>query len=75
MKGVKQGYTISLKLFTAYLEEVFKKTDWDNIEIKINREYLNNTTLDLQMTVLHSNSKGGPKKNNGGPPQRAQRLA
>ena len=41
-KGVRQGDTISPKLFTACLEEVFKNLEWENVGIKIDGEYLNN---------------------------------
>lgn len=32
-KSVRKGNTVSLKLFTACLEEVSKALDWDNREI------------------------------------------
>ncbi len=41
-KGVRQGDTISPKLFTACLEEIFKKSEWDDIRLKKDGEYLNN---------------------------------
>ena len=41
-KGVRQGDTISPKLFIASLESIFRKTDWDGIGINIDGEYLNN---------------------------------
>ena len=41
-KGVRQGDTISPKLFTACLKEVFKNLEWENVGININGEYLNN---------------------------------
>ena len=40
-RGVRQGDTISPKLFSACLEEVFNKLDWDNKGIRIDGEYLN----------------------------------
>jgi hypothetical protein len=39
-RGVRQGDTISPKLFTSILESVFKKLDWSNKGININGEYL-----------------------------------
>ncbi|XP_069998510.1 craniofacial development protein 2-like [Penaeus vannamei] len=41
-KCVRQGDTISLKLFTACLEKIFKKLDWNEQGIKIAVDYLNN---------------------------------
>ena len=40
-KGVRQGDTISPKLFTASLESIFRKTDWEGKGINIDGEYLN----------------------------------
>lgn len=41
-KELKQCDTTSPKLFTACLEEVFKKLYWEDIGININGEHLNN---------------------------------
>ncbi len=54
-KGVRQGDTISPKLFTACLEEIFKKLEWDEMGLKIDGEYLNNPTF-ADDIVLQSNS-------------------
>ena len=35
-KGVRQGDTISAKLFMALLEEVFKKLEWEESGIQMN---------------------------------------
>ena len=40
-KGVRQGDTISPKLFTASLESIFRKTDWEGKGIRIDGEDLN----------------------------------
>ena len=40
-KGVRQGDTISPKLFTSCLESIFRKIDWEGKGININGEYLN----------------------------------
>jgi len=40
-RGVRQGDTISPKLFSAALEETFRKIDWDCKGININGEHLN----------------------------------
>ena len=50
-KGIRQGDTISLKLFTAVLEEKFKNLEWEEAGIQIYREYIylerkNNTCPD-----------------------------
>jgi hypothetical protein len=42
-RGVRQGDTISPKLFNAGLEQVFRKLDWDNKGIAINGERINNS--------------------------------
>ena len=39
-RGVRQGDTISPKLFTSSLESVFKKLDWSKKGININGKYL-----------------------------------
>ena len=39
-RGVRQGDTISPKLFTSSLESVFKKLDWSKMGININGKYL-----------------------------------
>jgi len=41
-KGVRQGDTISPKLFTSCLETIFKKFDWSEMGININGKFLNN---------------------------------
>src|ERR1700761_3580759 len=39
-RGVRQGDTISPKLFTTSLEIVFKKLDWSKMGINVNGKYL-----------------------------------
>ena len=39
-RGVRQGDTISPKLFTTALESVFKKLDWSMMGINVNGQYL-----------------------------------
>lgn len=41
-RGVRQGDTISPKLFTACLQEIFRTLDWEEKGININGEYLSN---------------------------------
>jgi len=40
-KGVRQGDTISPKLFTACLESIFRKINWERKGLNINGQYLN----------------------------------
>jgi len=40
-KGVRQGDTISHKLFTACLESIFRSLQWDSMGVNINGEKLN----------------------------------
>ncbi len=54
-KGVRQGDTISPKLFRACLEEIFKKLEWDDMGLTIDGEYLNNLRF-ADDIVLLSNS-------------------
>ena len=41
-RGVRQGDTISHKLFTATLESVFRRLNWENKGVKIDGEFLSN---------------------------------
>ncbi|XP_072376061.1 uncharacterized protein [Diabrotica undecimpunctata] len=66
-RGVRQGDTISSKLFTLALEDIFKSVDWDNKGICINGKYLNH----LRFAGTDSNNYGTttnndfrPRKNN-----------
>lgn len=40
-RGVRQGDTISPKLFNAVLQYMYKQTNWDNLGVNINGERLN----------------------------------
>lgn len=40
-RGVRQGDTISPKLFNSVLQYMFKQTNWDNLGVNINGERLN----------------------------------
>ena len=57
-KGVRQGDTISPKLFTACLEEIFRKLNWRDRGIKIGDEYLSNLRF-ADDIVLFSESANG----------------
>ena len=41
-RGVRQGDTISPKLFTATLERIFRRLNWENKGVKIDGEFLSN---------------------------------
>ena len=41
-RGVRQGDTISPKLFTTTLESVFRRLNWENKGVKIDGEFLSN---------------------------------
>ncbi len=56
-KGFKQGDTISPKLFTACLEEIFKKSEWDDMGLKIDGEYLNNLTFADDIVLLRNSGE------------------
>ncbi|NNK28772.1 MAG: reverse transcriptase family protein, partial [Flavobacteriaceae bacterium] len=54
-KGVRQGDTISPKLFTASLEEIFKHIDWENKGIKIQGENLNHLKFADDIVIFSDN--------------------
>ena len=41
-RGVRQGNTISPKLFTATLESIIRRLNWENKGVKIDGEFLSN---------------------------------
>ena len=41
-RGVRQGDTISPKLFTATLESIFRRLNWENKGVKIDGQFLSN---------------------------------
>ena len=40
--GIRQGDTISPKLFTAILESIYRKFNWENKGVKLDGEFLSN---------------------------------
>ena len=44
-RGVRQGDTISPKLFTATLESIFRRLNWENKGVKIAGEFLTNLRI------------------------------
>ncbi|KAI5743164.1 hypothetical protein M8J77_015214 [Diaphorina citri] len=53
-KGVRQGDTISPKLFISVLEMVFKRLNWERKGIEINTEYLNHLRFADDIVVISS---------------------
>ncbi|XP_042858876.1 uncharacterized protein LOC122244992 [Penaeus japonicus] len=53
--GVRQGDTSSPKLFTACLEKVFQKLNWDQKGIRIDGEYLNHLRFADDIIILAKN--------------------
>ena len=56
-KGIRQGGSISPKLFSAALEEVFQNLNWDEVGIKINGEYLNHLRFADDIILFASNAE------------------
>lgn len=54
-RGIRQGDTISPKLFTATLEYAFKSLNWDNIGIKVDGEYLNHLRFADDIVLMADN--------------------
>ena len=44
-RGVRQGDTISPKLFTATLESIFRRLNWENYGVNIEGEFLTNLRI------------------------------
>ena len=56
-KGVRQGDTISPKLFTACLENIFRKMKWESEGININGEYLNHLQFADDIIIIKEKSE------------------
>ncbi|KAE9416522.1 hypothetical protein Angca_002587, partial [Angiostrongylus cantonensis] len=54
-RGVKQGYTISPKLFTAILENVRRILEWDNMEVKIDGRQLHHLRFPDDVVLITPN--------------------
>ena len=56
-RGVRQGDTISPKLFTATLESIFRRLNWENKGVKIDGEFLSNLRFadDIICVSVHRN--------------------
>ena len=57
-RGVRQGDTISSKLFTATLESIFRRLNWENKGVKIDGEFLSNLRFadDIIIIPMHRNT-------------------
>lgn len=53
-RGVRQGDTISPKLFTLALEDVFKQLNWENVGINIDGTFLNNLRFADDIVLINS---------------------
>jgi ribonuclease HII len=51
-KGVRQGDTISPKLFTSCLENIFRSLNWEENGIQINGEYLNHLRFADDIVII-----------------------
>ena len=56
-KGIRQGDSISPKLFSAVQEGVFQNLNWDEVGIKINGEYLNHLRFADDIILFASNAE------------------
>ena len=56
-KGVRQGDTLSPKLFNAGLEQVFRMLKWDNKGITINGEKLNHLRFANNIVLISNNGE------------------
>ena len=56
-KGVRQGDTISPKLFTAVLEDIMRKMDWRDKGINIDGERLNHLRFADDIIITSSNAE------------------
>jgi hypothetical protein len=54
-RGVRQGDTISPKLFTAALESIFKKLEWSERGVNINGQYLNHLRFADDIVLIAPN--------------------
>ena len=54
-RGVRQGGTISAKLFTATLESIFRRLNGENKGVKIDGEFLSNIRFTDDIIPMHRN--------------------
>ena len=56
-RGVRQGDTSSPKLFTACLEKVFQKLQWENRGIKIDGEFISHLRFADDIIIFANSSE------------------
>ncbi|XP_037294379.1 uncharacterized protein LOC115454908 [Manduca sexta] len=56
-RGVRQGDTMSPKMFTACLEDVFKLIDWSDRGVNVNGEYLSHLRFADDIILFANNSE------------------
>ena len=56
-RGVRQGDTISPKLFTATLESIFRRLNWENKGVKIDGDFLTNSGLMMTYSYAQKHHK------------------
>ncbi|PZC70710.1 hypothetical protein B5X24_HaOG215026 [Helicoverpa armigera] len=56
-KGVRQGDPLSPKLFSAVLENIFRKLDWENFGLNINGKKLNHLRFADDLVLFEENPK------------------
>ncbi|CAH1224416.1 unnamed protein product [Diabrotica balteata] len=56
-RGVRQGDTISPKLFTLALEDVFKKLNWEQLGIKIDGRFLSHLRFADDIVLISNNTE------------------
>ena len=54
--GLRQGDTISPKLFTATLESIFRRLNWEHKGVKIDGEFLSNLRFADDIFPMHRNT-------------------
>ena len=56
-RAVRQGDTVSPKLFNAALESIFRRLDWDRKGININGDYLNHLRFADDIIFITNNAE------------------
>ncbi|EYC05064.1 hypothetical protein Y032_0084g1759 [Ancylostoma ceylanicum] len=54
-RGVRQGDTVSPKLFTATLEDVMRRLEWDNMAVRVDGRLLHHLRFADNVVLITSN--------------------
>ncbi|EYC07192.1 hypothetical protein Y032_0071g517 [Ancylostoma ceylanicum] len=54
-RGIRQGYTVSSKLFTATLEDVMRRLEWDNMEVRVDDRLLHHLCFADDIVLITPN--------------------